>query len=320
MSGRPFFALALLGSLGAYLVLGGADFGAGIWECRLSFQKSRAELSLIHQALSPVWEVNHVWLIFALILCFGAFPTAFGAVFQSLWLPLLLALAGIVFRGAAFFMRNTPSGEGRSLAWDALFGAASLPAPFFLGMVAAALGRSLDGGGAWLSPLGLASGLFTVSVCVFLSACYLNRECAFLGLEAARGEAWRRRAMLSGAACAALGLAGLLLCRANSPNFFAALLKARFPLAGFFAALAAALAFLAARRRLAAVAFASAAAMSAVGAWGLALGSDILPGLPQDPVFTRLQNALSAAILLGMLLVLPSLGWLFWVFKGGRKP
>ncbi len=101
--------LILLGivvlALTLYAVLGGADFGAGVWEFNTALQSSEQERSLIYRAIGPVWEANHVWLIFVIVAMFSAFPPAFAGICRALWLPLLLALTGIVFRGAAYAFR-----------------------------------------------------------------------------------------------------------------------------------------------------------------------------------------------------------------------
>src|SRR5437899_2300157 len=84
-----------------YAVLGGADFGAGVWQFNTALRASERERDLIYRAIGPVWEANHVWLIFVIVATFSSFPTAFAALSRALWLPLLLALSGIVFRGSA---------------------------------------------------------------------------------------------------------------------------------------------------------------------------------------------------------------------------
>ena len=94
--------IILLLALTLYAVLGGADFGAGVWEFNTGFRASERERNLLYHAIGPVWETNHVWLIFVLVILFGAFPPAFASYNQALFVPLLLALVGIVFRGAAY--------------------------------------------------------------------------------------------------------------------------------------------------------------------------------------------------------------------------
>ena len=131
--------LILLGivvlALTLYAVLGGADFGAGVWEFNTALQSSEQERSLIYRVIGPVWEANHVWLIFVIVAMFSAFPPAFAGICRALWLPLLLALTGIVFRGAAYAFRVQLLDSQRQAArfGNAVFALASTAAPFFLG-------------------------------------------------------------------------------------------------------------------------------------------------------------------------------------------
>ncbi len=105
--------LVLIG-LTVYALFAGADFGAGIWEVNTALQAGEKERALMYNAIGPVWEANHVWLIFVLVMMFGAFPPAFAAICQALWIPLLLALAGIVFRGVGFAFRSYRSAPSAS--------------------------------------------------------------------------------------------------------------------------------------------------------------------------------------------------------------
>ena len=176
--------------LTVYALFGGADFGAGVWEVNTAMQASPKERKLLFSAIGPVWEANHVWLIFVLVAVFGAFPVAFAAICQALWLPLSLALVGIVFRGAGFALRTYSTGDERQqFAWEVVFAVGSTAAPFFLGACVGALasgklelaadgrfeGNYLTG---WLSPMALFTGFFVVVMCAFLAAVYLARGAA----------------------------------------------------------------------------------------------------------------------------------------------
>ena len=99
-------AVILFAALTVYALFAGADFGAGVWEVNTALQPSAKERALLFAAIGPVWEANHVWLIFVLVALFGAFPVAFAALSRALWLPLGLALLGIVFRGVGFVLRS----------------------------------------------------------------------------------------------------------------------------------------------------------------------------------------------------------------------
>ncbi|MFQ6008138.1 MAG: cytochrome d ubiquinol oxidase subunit II, partial [Candidatus Zixiibacteriota bacterium] len=133
------FGILLLG-LNIYALFGGADFGAGIWELNTAIRASTKERDFLYGAIGPVWEANHVWLIFAVVILFTAFPGAFADMSIALWLPLLLALTNIVFRGAAFaFRSNTFGSQHTQGLWDTVFAFSSTAAPLFLGAAAGAI-------------------------------------------------------------------------------------------------------------------------------------------------------------------------------------
>ena len=135
MAPESILLVVVFTALTIYALFGGADFGAGVWEVNTALQASPKERKLLYSAIGPVWEANHVWLIFVLVATFAAFPVAFAAICQSLWLPLLLALAGIVFRGAGYALRsNATDSQRQQFAWDVVFAAGSTAAPFFLAL------------------------------------------------------------------------------------------------------------------------------------------------------------------------------------------
>src|SRR5688572_8082843 len=162
-----------------YALMGGADFGAGVWEFNTALRSPEKEQALIYRAIGPVWEANHVWLIFVVVGLFAGFPAAFSAIFRALWVPLLLALIGIVFRGVGFIFRSYASDSvPEKFVWGAVFAFASTGAPFFLG---ASLGAILSGQLAvtadgdftgdyltgWISSVSVFSAFFGVGVCAY---------------------------------------------------------------------------------------------------------------------------------------------------------
>src|SRR5829696_6916591 len=125
-------ALLLLG-LAAYVVLGGADFGAGLWYWLLPGERRRPLRDHTYHAMGPVWEANHVWLIFVLVIAWTAFPRAFGSLFSTLYVPLFVAALGIILRGTAYAMRGWAERLGEERLVAATFGVSSLLTPFALG-------------------------------------------------------------------------------------------------------------------------------------------------------------------------------------------
>jgi cytochrome bd ubiquinol oxidase subunit II len=165
----------------AYAIFGGADFGAGFWMA-FAFGPRRLEVrEALFKAMGPVWETNHVWLILILVVLWTTFPTAFSAIFTDLYLPLTIALLGIVLRGAAFAFRHYGDKAGAVLpATGGVFAAASMVTPFAMGVaVGAVAGGHVSTGHptglfeAWLRPFPLVCGLISVAICAFLPPFYM---------------------------------------------------------------------------------------------------------------------------------------------------
>ena len=182
MSKADAVAVVLWIGVTMYAVFGGADFGAGLWSLLAgSRERGRRPRELIDWAIGPVWEANHVWLIFVLVVLWTGFPSAFEAVFSTLFIPLSLAALGVVLRGAGFaFHHNARRARGRLLA-ERLFGLASVLTPFFLGTVVGAIaGGRVPVGNAtgdpvtsWVNPLSLVIGALFVATGAYLSAVFL---------------------------------------------------------------------------------------------------------------------------------------------------
>lgn len=334
----PETALLLLiwAALALYGLLGGADFGAGVWEFNTALSAPPEERRLLYRAIGPVWEANHVWLIYAIVLLLTGFPLALAAACQALWLPLLLALAGIVFRGAAYAFRvyaaygvAGPWTDRQRAFWGAVFALASTAAPFFLGASVGALasGRlAFDASGAytghpllgWLDGFALFGGFYGVGICAYLAAVYLVREARLEG-DAALEDAWRRRAMASGFWMGVLSATGLLLARLHAPALWAGLSGDALPAIAVSAAAGlGSLAALAARRPALAVIGAAGAVVTVLAGWALAQYPFLVP-----PAITvedaRAPESVIRAVLAGSAaggaVLLPSLAWLFYLFK-----
>ncbi|MGB8932667.1 MAG: cytochrome d ubiquinol oxidase subunit II, partial [Anaeromyxobacteraceae bacterium] len=174
----------IVAALVLYALFGGADFGGGIWDLLASGPRKREQRALIERAVGPIWEANHVWLILVVVVLFSGFPRAFAAISVALFVPLVLLLVGIVFRGAAFTFRAYDRPDDRVRAWwGLLFSAASVLAPLVLGAIVGALasGRldaSARGGAplAWLTPFPVVVALFAAAVFAWLAATYLAVE------------------------------------------------------------------------------------------------------------------------------------------------
>ena len=170
--------------IAAYALFGGADFGGGIWDLLAgSTERGAAPRELIDESITPVWEANHVWLIFILVLLWTAFPPAFAAIMSALFVPLSLSLLGIVLRGVGFAFRHTAERLRMQQLTGALFAASSLITPFFMGTVVGAVatgqvpvrpaGNVLA---AWTSPTAILTGFLFVAACAYVSAVFLVIE------------------------------------------------------------------------------------------------------------------------------------------------
>jgi cytochrome d ubiquinol oxidase subunit II len=170
--------------IAAYALFGGADFGGGIWDLLAgSTERGAAPRALIDESITPVWEANHVWLVFILVLLWTAFPPAFAAIMTALFVPLALSLLGIVLRGVGFAFRHTAQRLRMQQLTGAIFAASSLITPFFMGTVVGAVatgqvpahpaGNILA---AWTSPTAILTGFLFVAACAYISAVFLVLE------------------------------------------------------------------------------------------------------------------------------------------------
>jgi cytochrome bd ubiquinol oxidase subunit II len=219
-----------------YVLLGGADFGGGVWDLFARGERAEEQRRLIASAIGPVWEANHVWLIFVLTGLLSAFPAVFADLSVALYLPFSLALVGIVLRGSAFAFRSHGERESAwQTSWTRVFGIASIVTPFVLGAAAASIAsgriRVRDGVveadlvGAWTSPLSLFAGLFAVAICAYLAAMYLTVE-AVQRDERELERDFRGRALAAGAIAGTLAAAGLLLVRSQAPVLWGGMVDA----------------------------------------------------------------------------------------------
>jgi cytochrome d ubiquinol oxidase subunit II len=210
-----------------YVLLGGADFGGGVWDLLANGARAEEQRRLIASAIGPVWEANHVWLIFVLTGLLSAFPSVFADLSIALYLPFSFALVGIVLRGSAFAFRS--HGEPDSAwqrTWTRIFGVASLVTPFVLGAAAASIAggriRVVDGRvhadlvRSWTSPLSLFAGLYAVAICAYLAAAYLTVEAVQRGEDELERD-FRARSLVAGVLAGALAAAGLVLVRSEAP-------------------------------------------------------------------------------------------------------
>ncbi|MER8015283.1 cytochrome d ubiquinol oxidase subunit II [Streptomyces griseoluteus] len=306
----------------AYAVLGGADFGAGFWDLLAGGAKrGREPRHLIDVSLAPVWEANHTWLIYCLVVLWSGFPTAFAAITTTLYIPLVLALLGIVLRGAGFAFRKATVRTEEQRVYGAAFALSSVLTPYCFGAIAGGLasGRVPTGGdgdaiSSWVNPSSILGGILAVLACSYLAATYLTVE-ALHRDEQKLYRYYRDRAIAAGAVTGAVSIAGIFVLQADSPRLFDRLSGPALPLV-VLAAVGGlvGLALLWARRTIGTrVAAAGAVALVIVG-WGVAqtpylLGTHLSINEAAAPDAT-LAVVVGVAIVAGLLIV-PSLVLLF---------
>jgi cytochrome bd ubiquinol oxidase subunit II len=217
----------LLASITLYAVLGGADFGGGLWDLLAGgANRGRAPRALIEESITPVWEANHVWLVFALVIFWTAFPQAFAAVMTAAALPLWLAVLGIVLRGAGFAFRKEVTSLQLQRLLGATFALSSLLTPFFMGTVIGGIAaRRISANpkhttlGVWTGPTSILIGLLFVGACGYLAAVYLTGEAERRGEDRMRVY-FTRRAQVAGVVTGALSLATLAELHGSDPALF----------------------------------------------------------------------------------------------------
>jgi cytochrome d ubiquinol oxidase subunit II len=317
------------GSLTLYVVLAGADFGAGIWDLLAgSAVIGKRRRALIEHVIGPVWEANHVWLIFVLVLLWTVFPPVFAAIASTLYIPLTLVAFGIIGRGGAFAFRKASLELSRQRLFGAAFAASSVLTPFFLGATAGAIASDRVPPGiaagpvvaCWLTPTSLLVGVLAVCACAFLAAVYLCGDAARSDPELR--EYFHRRAVLSGLSTGAVSLAGLFVLRHDAPALARGLAGPGRALVLLSVGAGLAALVLVLTRRYGWARLAAAVAVAALlWGWGVARYPELLPGLSaaQAVALPAAVQATLVVVLVGLVLLVPSMVYLFVLFQRGDR-
>ena len=329
MSLAEFPLILILAGLVAYAVLGGADFGAGFWMLPGGGLTQRVR-DHAHRAMGPVWEANHVWLIFVLVICWTGYPTAFASIMSTLTVPFFVAAIGIILRGSTYVLRSAAGTTRMGAAADLVFAAASILTPFMLGAAAGGIasGRVPVGNAAgdlvtsWLNPTSAMIGAIAVVTGAYLAAVYLAADARRIG-DLELEEAFRRRALGTAVAAGAIALGALPVIRDDAPQLYDGLTHG----GGLVCVIASAVAGLVtiglvwARRFGLSRVTAAAAVAAIIAGWALAQRPYILPpdltvdeaAAPHATLVVIVVAAVIAAVLL-----LPSLSLLYGLLLGGR--
>jgi cytochrome bd ubiquinol oxidase subunit II len=322
-------AVLLLGLI-MYATFGGADFGGGIWNALASGPRKEAQRHSLFLAIGPVWETNHIWLIFVVVVLFMVFPGAFAALFIALLVPLVLALVGINFRGAAFAFRHFGEQTGRRAPLIArTFGLASLLTPLFMGMAVTAPaagtlrlrdGQVLSGIWAWITPFTFVGGLVGLAICAYLAPIYMTAR-----TQGELREDFRWRGMAAALALGVLTTLAIPLAAFDAPLFYERLVTARTLLVVMLAVVFGIATFLLLWRRRFSVAQITAGgtvAMTITG-YAAALYPDLIIG--QLPLMAAVAPrptllAFFAVLPIGVVILVPALIFLYWTFRGHPDP
>lgn len=332
MNSAMILAGIMLGAVVIYSLLAGADYGAGFWDLMCSGPRRDKQRELIAQAIEPVWETNHVWLILVVVLMFAGFAPAFSAICVGLAIPVFLILLGVVLRGSSYVFRAYFAGSVRTqLYWGKVFSISSSITPLFLGIVIGAIssdtvvlksGISENGFlRTWLHPFPLVVGVLSLSLFAYLSACYLTVETDDPALQ----EDFRSRALFSGFVSLLAAFATYVVAGNSAQEIRDGL--SRVPYVWLVEACAAAAALIAFQALWSKHYFrARVAAAAQVGliiiGWGVAQYPYLVR--PDITIFTSSAPSnvlvdIEIACAIGGLVLIPSLFLLYLVFKANRK-
>jgi cytochrome d ubiquinol oxidase subunit II len=314
----------------AYALTAGADFGGGIWHLVARGGRGPAQRRAVEHAIAPIWEANHVWLIFVIVGLFSSFPRAFAVICIALHIPLCLALFGIVLRGSSFvFYSYDLRARERTTGWARAFGVSSLVTPIFLGDCLGALstgairwdGHNVTSGyfAGWPTPFAVGTGVFAAFLFALLAAVYLTVDSE----PEVQGD-FRVRGLVLEAATGLVAACVFWLARTDAPALYSSLAESSHAIlvqvATALSALTVIVMLFMRRYRLARVAVVLQVSLVVVG-WGLSMrGAIVLPDVRLDNAGARpaVIRALVPALLGGTALLAPALVYLFRVFKKGQ--
>jgi len=319
---------ALIG-LALYTVLAGADFGAGAWQLTAGRGRDAARIrEHAHNSMAPVWEANHVWLIFVLTVVWTAYPAAFGSIASTLSVPLFIAAIGIIFRGAAYALRSGSATRTELRAIDAVFSLSSILTPFALGAAVGGIAsRRVPVGNAaghlfssWLNPTSALVGVLAVVTAAYLAAVYLSADAVRVN-EPQLARQFQIRALSAGLLAGAIALGGLAVLHSDAPALYRGLVQGDGQAALIVSSLAGVCALaLVWRGRFELARYTAALAVAAtIAGWALAQRPTFLPGLtiaqaaaPHDTLVLVV-----VVVIAGAAILLPSLAVLFRLFLHG---
>ncbi len=325
-------AVVLFVTVTAYAVFAGADFGAGFWDLIAGgAERGARPRAVLDHAVAPVWEANHVWLIFALVVLWTGFPEAFASITLTLFVPLTLVALGIVLRGASFAFRKSLFRTSERRVFGAIFAFSSILVPYCMGAVAGAIasgrvpagGKAGDPWSSWVNPASVVGGVLAVTVGAYLASVYLIWDAHRLA-DAGIVEYFRRRAVVAAVVAGVVALVGIFVLRADARYVFDGLTSRALPLVILSALCGLGSLWLLRRRshrgaRLLAIG----AVASIVWAWGVAQWDYILPtSLTVSAAAAPSGTLATILVVFGVaaVVILPSLAFLYVLDQRGLLP
>ena len=325
-------AICILLSLILYALMGGADFGGGMWYLLAAGSRAPRQRQAIAAAIGPIWEANHVWLILVMVLLFTGFPSGFAAMMTALNLPITAMVFGIVLRGSAFIFRQYDSkSDAVQHRWGKVFGVACFITPFFQGVTIGALATGqirvvnnqvVTGFFAgWLTLFAVGCGVFALGLFAFLAATYLTLDTKY---EPDLQNYFRLRALWSGLTLPPIAEVVFLTAKQGAPGMYNGLTHWWAPLLLAGTSLMSIVSLVALWRRWFTV-----ARIAAIGqvtlillGWCLAQYPDLVT--PDVTVNNAHAPEITLRLLVlvlgaGAIVLLPSLAFLFHLFKGKEK-
>jgi cytochrome bd ubiquinol oxidase subunit II len=325
-------AIVLIAVVTFYAIFGGADFGAGFWDLTAGGTAGgQRPREVIDHSIGPVWEANHVWLIFSFVVLWTCFPEAYASITMTFFVPLTIAAFGIVLRGAGFAFRKAVVGTPYRRAFGAVFAVSSVLVPYCFGAVAGGIasgrvptgGRAGDPWDSWVNPTSITGGVLAVCVAAYLAAVLLVWDAGRLADERMVSY-FRVRALAAGVVAGVVALVGLVVSRTDAPYVFDGLTSRALPFVvlSALAGLAALLLLRGRPHRLGRLA-AVVAAGGLVLAWGVAQWDYLLPEsltVAQAAAPSGTIRAVLVAGVLAVLLLVPAFSLLYTLDQRGLLP
>ena len=323
-------AVVLFFGVTAYAVFAGADFGAGFWDLIAGGADRGAKpRALVDHSIGPVWEANHVWLIFCLVVLWTGFSEAFASITLTLFVPLTLAALGIVLRGSSFAFRKSVFVTAQRRRYGAIFAASSVLVPYCLGAVAGAIasgrvpagGKSGDWWSSWVNPTSILGGVMAVVVCAYLAAVYLTSDARRFD-QPDMVEYYRNRALIASVVAGVVAFAGIFVLRADARYLFDGLTSRALPLV-IISAVCGLGSLWMLRRGSNKIArpLAIGAVASIVIGWGVAQWPYILPEtlkVSQAAAPDATLETILVVFVVAAVTILPSLGLLYYLDQRGE--